>query len=74
VSSTTRPEGARYEIAIDGTPMTYRDLGILARQAAALLKAAQPHGASERHEQESCSASRITRHGGCASPRRYCAS
>ena len=43
MNSTTKPEGARYEIAIDGTPMTYRDLGILARQAAALLKAAQPH-------------------------------
>jgi hypothetical protein len=43
VSSIIKPEGARYEIAIDGTPRTYRDFDTLARQTAALLKAAQPH-------------------------------
>jgi hypothetical protein len=43
VSSSTKPEGVRYEIAIDGTPRTYRDWDNLARQAATLLKAAQPH-------------------------------
>ena len=38
----SRPEGARYEIAIDGTPCTYRDWDNVARQAATLLKAEQP--------------------------------
>jgi hypothetical protein len=35
--------GDRYEIAIDGTTRTYRDREELARAAATLLKAAQPH-------------------------------
>jgi hypothetical protein len=34
---------ARYEIAIDGTPRTYRDREELAREAAALLKTKQPN-------------------------------
>jgi hypothetical protein len=38
----SKPEGARYEIA-DGTPRTYRDREELARAAATLLKALQPH-------------------------------
>src|SRR5262249_50290897 len=33
------PEGARYEIAIDGTPHTYRDREDYAREAATFLKA-----------------------------------
>jgi hypothetical protein len=35
-------QGARYEIAIDGTPRTYRDREDYAREAAALLKIKQP--------------------------------
>jgi hypothetical protein len=35
--------GARYEIAIDGTPRTYRDREDLARDAATLLKTKQPN-------------------------------
>jgi hypothetical protein len=34
--------GARYEIAIDGTPRTYRDREDLAREAAALLNSPTP--------------------------------
>jgi hypothetical protein len=39
----SKPEGARYEIAIDGTPRTYRDREELAHAAATLLKANLPH-------------------------------
>jgi hypothetical protein len=35
--------GARYEIAIDGTPRTYRDLRELAIYAATHLKIKNPH-------------------------------
>lgn len=35
--------GSRYEIAIDGTPRTYRDREDLARAAAILLKTNQPN-------------------------------
>jgi hypothetical protein len=42
VSSTPKPEGVRYEIAVDGTPTTYRDWENLARQTATMLKAARP--------------------------------
>jgi hypothetical protein len=35
--------GARYEIAIDGTPRSYRDREDLAREAALLLKTKQPN-------------------------------
>jgi hypothetical protein len=35
--------GARYEIAIDGTPRTYRDREDLAREAATHLKTKQPN-------------------------------
>jgi hypothetical protein len=34
--------GARYEIAVDGTPRTYRDREDYAREAATLLKTKQP--------------------------------
>ena len=39
----SRPEGARYEIAVDGTPRTYRDREDYAREAATLLKTKQPN-------------------------------
>jgi hypothetical protein len=35
--------GARYEIAIDGTPRTHRDREDLAREAATFLKTNQPN-------------------------------
>jgi len=35
--------GARFEIAIDGTPRSYRDIEKLAFEAAARLKTKQPH-------------------------------
>jgi hypothetical protein len=35
--------GARYEIAIDGTPRAYRDRADYAREAATLLKVKQPN-------------------------------
>jgi hypothetical protein len=35
--------GARYEIAVDGTPRTYRDREELALAAATLLQANLPH-------------------------------
>jgi hypothetical protein len=39
----TKNTGARYEIAIDGTPRTYRDREDLAHAAARLLKTKQPN-------------------------------
>ena len=39
----SRPEGARYEIAIDGTTRTYRDREDYAQEAATFLKTKQPH-------------------------------
>jgi hypothetical protein len=38
-----RPTGAQFEISIDGTPRTYRDLKPLAIEAAELLKREHPH-------------------------------
>jgi hypothetical protein len=35
--------GARFEIAVDGTPRAYRDRADYAREAATLLKVKQPH-------------------------------
>jgi hypothetical protein len=35
--------GARFEIAIDGTPRAYRDRADYAREAATLLKVKMPH-------------------------------
>jgi len=43
VNSTTKPEGARYEIAIDGTTRTYRDRGDIAQQAATRFKTLNPN-------------------------------
>ena len=43
MNSTTKPEGVRYEIAIDGTPRTYRDRRDYAQDAATLLKSNLPH-------------------------------
>jgi hypothetical protein len=40
-AAMTKPVGARYEIAIDGTTRKYRD--DYAREAATLLKVKQPH-------------------------------
>ena len=39
----TSNSGARFEIAIDGTPRTYRDLKELAIEAATFLKTKNPH-------------------------------
>jgi hypothetical protein len=36
--TVTKPLGAQFEISIDGTPRTYRDLKRLAIEAAELLK------------------------------------
>ena len=41
--SPTKPEGVRYEIAIDGTPRTHRDRRDYAHDAAVLLKTNLPH-------------------------------
>jgi hypothetical protein len=38
-----RPLGAQFEISIDGTPRTYRDLKPLAVEAAEQLKRKHPH-------------------------------
>jgi hypothetical protein len=35
--------GARFEIAVDGTPRAYRDRADYAREAATLLKVKMPH-------------------------------
>jgi hypothetical protein len=40
-----RPRDAQFEISIDGTPRTYRDLKPLAIEAAELLKRKHPHSA-----------------------------
>jgi hypothetical protein len=40
-----RPVGAQFEVSIDGTPRTYRDLKPLAIEAAELLKRKYPHSA-----------------------------
>jgi len=40
----TKPNtGTRYEIAIDGTPRTYRDTEKIALEAGTRLKTKQPH-------------------------------
>jgi hypothetical protein len=41
--------GARYEIAIDGTPRTRRAPKDYAREAATLLKTKQPHAENAVH-------------------------
>jgi hypothetical protein len=38
-----RPSGAQFEVSIDGTPRTYRDLKVLAVEAAEHLKRKHPH-------------------------------
>jgi hypothetical protein len=38
-------QGAQFEISIDGTPRTYRDVKPLAIEAAELLKRKHPHSA-----------------------------
>jgi hypothetical protein len=43
--TVNRPLGAQFEISIDGTPRTYRDLKPLAIEAAELLKRKHPHSA-----------------------------
>jgi hypothetical protein len=40
--TTTKPQGAQFEISIDGTPRTYRDDKAMAIEAAELLKAQAP--------------------------------
>jgi hypothetical protein len=40
-----RPLGAQFEVSIDGTPRTYRDIKALAIEAAELLKRKHPHSA-----------------------------
>jgi hypothetical protein len=37
--------GAQFEVSIDGTPRTYRDIKALAIEAAELLKRKHPHSA-----------------------------
>jgi hypothetical protein len=41
--TVNRPRGAQFEVSIDGTPRTYRDLKPLAIEAAELLKRKHPH-------------------------------
>jgi hypothetical protein len=43
--TVSRPTGARFEVSIDGTPRTYRDLKALAMEAGKLLKRKHPHSA-----------------------------
>ncbi len=43
--TTTKPQGAQFEISIDGTPRTYRDDKAMAIEAAEILKRKHPHGA-----------------------------
>jgi hypothetical protein len=43
--TTTKPQGAQFEISIDGTPRTYRDDKAMAIEAAELLKRKHPHSA-----------------------------
>jgi hypothetical protein len=43
--TVSRPRGAQFEISIDGTPRTYRDLKPLAIEAGELLKRKHPHSA-----------------------------
>jgi hypothetical protein len=38
-----KPSGAQFEVSIDGTPSTYRDLKALAVEAAENLKRKHPH-------------------------------
>jgi hypothetical protein len=45
VIAITKPPGAQFEIAIDGTPRTHRDLKALAIEAAEQLKRKHPHSA-----------------------------
>jgi hypothetical protein len=45
VIAITTPPGAQFEIAIDGSSRTYRDLKPLAIEAAELLKRKHPHSA-----------------------------
>jgi len=40
-----RPQGAQFEISIDGTPRTYRDDRAMAIEAGELLKRRHPHSA-----------------------------
>jgi hypothetical protein len=41
--TANRPQGAQFEVSIDGTPRTYRDLKPLAIESAELLKRKHPH-------------------------------
>jgi hypothetical protein len=43
--TTTKPQGAQFEISIDGTPRTYRHDKAMAIEAAEILKRKHPHGA-----------------------------
>jgi hypothetical protein len=43
--TVNRPLGAQFEISIDGTPRTHRDLKPLAIEAADFLKRKHPHSA-----------------------------
>jgi hypothetical protein len=43
--TTTKPQGAQFEISIDGTPRTYRDDRAIAIEAAENLKRKYPHSA-----------------------------
>jgi hypothetical protein len=40
---TTKNSGARYEIAVDGTPRSYRDMEKMAIEATTYLNTKQPH-------------------------------
>jgi hypothetical protein len=43
--TANRPQGAQFEILIDGTPRTYRDDKAMAIEAAEHLKRKHPHSA-----------------------------
>ena len=45
VIAITKPPGSQFEISIDGTSRTYRDLKALAIEAGELLKRKHPHSA-----------------------------
>jgi hypothetical protein len=43
--TANRPQGAQFEVSIDGTPRTYRDHKAMAIEAAEQLKRKHPHSA-----------------------------
>jgi len=64
----SRNTGARYEIAIDGTPRTYRDRKELATETATLLKTKNVHSEVTVRDLETASSIRCKNESGRARP------